>query len=408
LNEEFLDEKLKERIEKNAFRSLRLPEGQTDFCSNDYLGIATNRLIEKALTSHAHTTSPHDQAPADPTPHARHGSTGSRLLAGNYPLIEATERSIAAFHAATAGLIFNSGYDANLGLLSCVPGRGDTVLYDQLSHASIRDGIRLSFAGSFSFLHNDLADLEKKLQAAANPRFPAANPKPAAVPAPTGDKPASATGTGGNIFVVTESVFSMDGDMAPLPGIAALCERYGAHLIVDEAHATGVVGDKGEGLVQLQGLQGRCFARVHTFGKAVGCHGAIVLGSPSLRDYLINFSRPFIYTTAIPETSVVAIRSAYELFPGMKKEREQLRQLIGRFQEASLRYTRLDSQTPIQVVIVPGNSEVKELAQKIQAAGLDVRPILYPTVPRGGERLRIVLHAFNSVGETDALTGLLS
>jgi 8-amino-7-oxononanoate synthase len=143
--------------------------------------------------------------------------------------------------------------------------------------------------------------------------------------------------------------------------------------------------------------------RIHTFGKALGCHGAIVLGSARLRDWLINFSRPFIYTTALPPSSIAAIRASYELFPQLHAERECLRQLIARFQQASLRYERLESTTPIQVVIVPGNVAVKKLAEQLQTAGLDVRPILYPTVPIGGERLRIVLHAFNSVEETDAL-----
>jgi len=374
LKEDFLHKKLDERKEQNAFRQLRLPDGKTDFCSNDYLGIATNVLTQTPLPSGFPVpTSPGSDRPL------RHGSGGSRLLAGNYLLIEETERQLAAFHEAAAGLIFNSGYDANMGLLSSVPQRGDTVLYDYLSHASIRDGIRLSFARSFSFLHNDAQDLEKKLQAAA----------------------------GGNIFVVTESVFSMDGDQAPLQKIARLCIMYGAHLIVDEAHATGVIGKKGEGLVQELGLQPACFARIHTFGKAVGCHGAIIAGSEALRDYLVNFSRAFIYTTALPESSIQAIRRAYELFPQMDKERSRLQQLIIRFQQASLGFERLDSNTPIQGVIVPGNESVRALAARLQAAGLDVRPILYPTVPKGGERLRIVLHAFNTIGELDKLIALL-
>ena len=213
LNEDFLDRKLQERKDQHAFRRLRLPDGKTDLCSNDYLGIATRGLIEKALAS---------AIPA--LPETPHGSGGSRLLAGNYPLIEETEKALAGFHAAETGLIFNSGYDANLGLLSCLPQRGDTILYDQLSHASIRDGIRLSFARAFPFAHNDLADLEKKLSTAE-----------------------------GNKLVVTESVFSMDGDQAPLAEMAAVCRRYEAHLIVDEAHATGVIGEKGEGLVQARG-----------------------------------------------------------------------------------------------------------------------------------------------------------
>jgi len=375
MQENFLLRKLHERDERHALRKLRLPDGKTDFCSNDYLGIIRNGLIERAL----YTESTGAAFPIDPdVRHPSHGSGGSRLLAGNYPLIEETERTLAAFHAAPAGLIFNSGYDANLGLLSCVPQRGDTILYDQLSHASIRDGIRLSFAHSFSFLHNDCADLEKKLRTAQ-----------------------------GNIFVVTESVFSMDGDQAPLREISRLCSQYGANLIVDEAHATGVIGLAGEGLTQLLDLQDQCFARVYTFGKAVGCHGAIVAGSETLRDYLINFARSFIYTTALPEASIMAIRAAYSLLPTMEEERDRLRQLIARFRQASAGFERLESRTPIQVVIVPGNEAVRRLAASLQGQGFDVRPILYPTVPKGSERLRIVLHAFNTAEEVDGLTAAL-
>ena len=401
MKDDFLNKKLNERKEQHAFRQLRLPDDKTDFCSNDYLGIATNRLTHFSVTtgpnpepeavrvigsnassaSSGVTTASGFPAPRqqDQDQPLRHGSGGSRLLAGNYSLIEETEKRLAVFHAAEAGLIFNSGYDANMGLLSSVPQRGDTILYDYLSHASIRDGIRLSFAQSFSFLHNDVRDLEKKLQAA----------------------PA------GNIFVVTESVFSMDGDQAPLQEIIRLCTLYGAQLIVDEAHATGVIGQKGEGLVQELGLQSDCFARVYTFGKAVGCHGAIIAGSELLRDYLINFSRAFIYTTALPESSIQAIRAAYALFPQMNEERTHLRYLITRFQQATLGFERLESNTPIQGVIVPGNEAVRALAARLQMAGLDVRPILYPTVPRGGERLRIVLHAFNTLAELDELIALL-
>ncbi|WP_205511130.1 aminotransferase class I/II-fold pyridoxal phosphate-dependent enzyme [Longitalea arenae] len=365
MNDDFLLKKLNERQQQNAFRRLILREGKTDFCSNDYLGIVRHQLIEKKLGENASTA-------------YKHGSTGSRLLAGNYVLAEETEKMLAAFHDARAALIFNSGYDANLGLLSCVPQRGDTIIYDYLSHASLRDGIRLSFAHSFSFRHNDLADLEKRLQAAT-----------------------------GTIFVVTESVFSMDGDQAPLPAISALCEQYGAHLIVDEAHATGVVGATGEGLVQHLNLQAHCFARIHTFGKAVGCHGAVVLGSEQLRNYLVNFCRSFIYSTALPEASVAAIRAAYTLFPAMHAERAHLQELISSFQTAAIRWEKGVSDTPIQVVIIPGNDQVKAAAAALQAAGLDVRPILYPTVPAGKERLRIVLHAFNTLEEMHLLTGML-
>lgn len=364
MNEDFLHKKLNERKAAQAFRTLRLPEGKTDLCSNDYLGIIHHGLIEKQL--------PPDKAVL------RHGSGGSRLLAGNYERIEQAEQTLAAFHEAPAALLFNSGYDANLGLLSCVPQRGDTILYDALSHASLRDGIRLSFAQSFPFAHNDLSALEKKLQTAT-----------------------------GKVFVVTESVFSMDGDEAPLEKIASLCRQYQAHLIIDEAHATGVVGEQGEGLIQHLGLQQSCFARIHTFGKAVGCHGAVVLGSETLRHYLINFSRAFIYTTALPESSIAAIQTAYGLFPSMHAERQYLRQLVQYFQQAPMDYVKLPSATAIQVVIIPGNDKVKAVAGRLQSAHLDVRPILSPTVPKGSERLRIVLHAFNTLEEVQKLVQLL-
>ena len=298
-------------------------------------------------------------------------------------MIEETERSLASFHQAESGLLFNSGYDANLGVLSCIPQRGDVIFYDQLSHASIRDGIRLSFAQAFSFVHNDAGDLEGQLR-----KWRQKSP-------------------GIRIFIVTESLFSMDGDLAPLTAVVALCQQYQAHLILDEAHATGVIGECGEGLAQELGLQGRCLARIHTFGKAVGCHGAIVLGSERLRQFLINFCRPLIYTTALPPSSVAAIAEAYRLFPSMHAERERLRQLIGCFRQASIGFERLHSESPIQVVIVPGNSAAREVADRLLAAGLDIRPILYPTVPKGGERLRIVIHSFNTEPEIDRLVALL-
>lgn len=358
--DDFLQKKLDERKREHAFRQLRLPEGKTDFCSNDYLGIVHDRLLK------------------DPVVEMHSGSSGSRLLAGNYPLIEETETELARFHEADAAIVFNSGYDANLGLLSSVPQKGDTILYDQLSHASIRDGIRLSFAQSFAFAHNDMADLCKKL--------------------------AHATGT---IFIVTESVFSMDGDTCPLQELVTISQQYNAHLIIDEAHATGVVGGKGEGLVQHLGLQQAIFARVHTFGKACGCHGAVVLGSRDLRDYLINFARSLVYSTSLPEHSVAMIQNSYRVFPNMHAERGKLQQLIRQFQAASLRFDKLVSTTPIQVVIIPGNEEVRKVADHLQQQNLDVRAILYPTVPKGKERLRVVLHAFNTPEELDRLMAAL-
>jgi 8-amino-7-oxononanoate synthase len=362
--EDFLDKKLQERAAANALRSLIIDKNKIDFCSNDYLGIVKNKLIEKSLSTGI-----------------SHGSTGSRLLSGNYKLIEDAEKAIAEFHDAEAGLIFNSGYDANTGLLSSVPQKNDLIIYDQLSHASLRDGIRLSFASSFSFLHNDLKDLQKKLSSAKD-----------------GSK---------NIFVVTESVFSMDGDFAPLKEIVELCVKYDAAFIVDEAHATGVIGEKGKGLVQELDLQKKCFARIHTFGKACGAHGAIVLGSEKLKQFLINFSRQFVYSTALPPAAAEAIAASYRIFPAMKKERDHIKKLVRIFKKADLKYNVLAGETPIQVVIIPGNEEVKNMAKTLQEEGFDIRPILYPTVPKGQERLRIVMHAFNTVEELERVVKIL-
>jgi 8-amino-7-oxononanoate synthase len=362
--DDFLQKKLNERRDNGSLRQLRLPDDKIDFCSNDYLGIVKNAKLHPEFSG--------------PNPKLSSGSTGSRLLSGNYQLIESVEKEIAAFHQSPAALIFNSGYDANIGLLSSVPQKGDTILYDQLCHASIRDGIRLSFANAFPFAHNDMTDLEKKI--------------------------AHATGT---IFIVSESVFSMDGDMCPLAELVAISKKNKANLVIDEAHATGVVGDLGEGLVQALALQNDVFARIHTFGKACGCHGAVVLGSLVLREYLINFARSFVFSTALPEHAIACIKESYLVFPGMCDERKHLQELAKQFQSAEINYEKLVSATPIQVVVVPGNEAVKLLAARLQENGLDVRAILYPTVPKGKERLRIVLHAFNTFRELEKMVTLL-
>lgn len=362
----FLDKKLNERISGNFLRSLSVKNGLVDFCSNDYLGIATHNLLCENTSGKYN-----------------HGAKGSRSLAGNSPLAEETEAMIADFHQSEAALLFNSGYNANTGILGSVPQRGDIILYDSLSHASIRDGIRLSQAQSFSFSHNNMPDLEAKLR-----QFPVTPER--------------------NIFIVTETVFSMDGDFAPVASIVNLCTEYGAHLIIDEAHAIGVIGDNGEGQVQKLGLHERVFARIYTYGKAPGCHGAAIAGSHKLRTYLINFARSFIFTTALPETAIRSIATTYSIFPGMKKEREQLKKLVDFFQVQDLPYKKLHSVTPVQGVIIPGNVEVKNMAEILERDGFDVRPILYPSVPKGKERLRISLHAFNTESQLKKLIQLMN
>ncbi len=376
MKEAFLEKKLEERKNEGALRKLSLRKEMMDFCSNDYLGLAgisrnngyyqSQQLLLEGLS---------------------HGSTGSRLLSGNSVMAENIESMIASFHDAPAALLFNSGYDANTGLLSVLGKKGDYILYDKLSHASIRDGIRLGYATAWPFEHNSIESLISKLKNARQAHLNDAGE--------------------GEIFVVTESVFSMDGDIAPLVEMVEVCDRYGAHLVVDEAHALGIIGERGEGCCQSFDVHAKCMARIYTYGKAAGAHGAAIVGSTILKEYLLNFARSFIYTTALPPVSLISIKHAYEQFPEMVKERIHLHKLIGIFRDAVLVHEKLDSNTAIQGVIVPGNDAVRLLAEKIQDAGFDVRPVMYPSVPKGKERLRIVLHAYNTTEELQRLIGNL-
>lgn len=376
MKENFLHKRLVEREEKGLLRSLPSENNLIDFSSNDYLGLAGSAALKKlaaeefALAASANKTSL--------------GSTGSRLLTGNLEFAVELEKTIAKHHRAEAGLIYNSGYDANVGLLSCVAKKGDVILYDELSHASIHDGVRLSKADSFPFRHNDVLHLAERLAFLRS----------------------SLKVGQGEIFVVMESVYSMDGDFSPLVEIASLCEMHNANLIVDEAHATGVFGEKGEGKVVELGLEKNVFARVHTFGKALGCHGAVVLGSEDLRSFLINFSRSFIYTTALPFHSLSDLNSVYKYLVNEKHNSFNINSIVHLFVElvkVNNVIGFLPSFSPIQSFIFPGNQAVKKLAASIQADGFDVRPILSPTVPAGKERIRICLHTFNTEQEISNL-----
>jgi 8-amino-7-oxononanoate synthase len=360
----YLERVLAEKRARQAYRELRLSEG-IDFCSNDYLGLAHDTAFQQRIAdwivSH----------------HLSHGSTGSRLLSGAYAFLDEVEQYIAGFHQVPAALIFASGYMANLSLMSALPVRGDLVLYDQFIHASLRDGLRMSFAHHRAFAHNDMQQLEELLKKARE-RHPRQR-----------------------IFVVVESVYSMDGDQPDLLRLTALCEQQEAALIVDEAHAIGVMGLRGEGLVTSLGLSEKCFARVVTFGKALGAHGAAILGSELLRQYLINMARPLIYSTALPPAALAAVYLAYQQIPNMEPQRKHLQHLSAYWQQQM--HAQEPFFSPIQVVRIPGNARVKACAQYLQAAGFDVRPILHPTVPRGEERLRIVLHSFNTEAEVAIL-----
>jgi 8-amino-7-oxononanoate synthase len=210
----------------------------------------------------------------------------------------------------------------------------------------------------------------------------------------------------GHVFVAVESVYSMDGDQAPLKEIAALCGRYGAALIVDEAHATGVFGEQGRGLVCQHALEDAVFARIHTFGKALGVHGAIIVGSETLRNYLINFARSFIFTTALPAHSLLLIQNAYRALQSGAVNTGFLFELIATFRQsfkAGGDVFLIDSHSPIQCVVVPGNERVKNISKHLQLNGHDVRAILNPSVPAGKERLRISLHLHNTKAQVEGL-----
>lgn len=372
---ENLNNKLIVRKQANALRQLPITNSLIDFNSNDYIGFAKSEEIFQKT---------HDYLVANRF--TQNGATGSRLISGNHPLYEITENKIAQFHQSESALLFNSGYDANLGFFSSVPQKGDLILYDELCHASIRDGIQLSNAKAYKFQHNDFEDLEKLIQRCQTELV--------------------------EVYIVTESVFSMDGDTPNLEELVQLATKYNAYLVIDEAHALGVFGNKGEGLVQMLGLQDKVFARIMTFGKGLGCHGAAVLGTKELNSFLVNFARSFIYTTGLSPHSIASILVAYQHLESEKTIINTLKENIVHFNQekmhCGLKPLFVYSKSAIQCAIIPGNEKVKNSANQFQEKGFDVKAILSPTVPEGQERLRFCIHSYNTKEEISEVLGLLS
>ncbi len=355
---------MKKITERPLIRSLKRNIVGIDFTSNDYLGLARSIDLHQEIARRYEALSP-----------SRNGSTGSRLLSGNSALIETAEHELAKLFDREATLIFDSGYMANLAVLSTLPQRGDTIILDDRAHASLKDGAKLSNANKWNFRHNDVDDLEKKLKSA------------------TGDR-----------WVVIESIYSMDGDTAPLETILEVTERHGAHLILDEAHSTGTYGTNGAGWSHALGLHQRIPVTVFTFGKAMGVHGAAVACTQHIANLLINFARPFIYTTAPSNHMVTSILTAFSFLKHNPASKEQLRKNIECFKRAATSVAGwVPTDTQIQIVVVPGQDRARAAAEKIQLAGFDVRAILAPTVAEGSERLRISLHAFNTTEEIEGL-----
>ena len=371
-------DKLNVRAGQNSLRALGTSSHLIDFSSNDYLGFSQSEPIFSRAVAVLREQNLE-----------QNGATGSRLLSGNHPLYDMAEKEIAAFHKVEEALIFNSGYDANIGFFGSVPQRGDIILYDELCHASIRDGITMSHAKAYKFTHNNLKDISKQLSVRAQSRT-----------------------TNQEIYLVTESVFSMDGDQPDLSELLKLCKEHSCRLILDEAHALGVIGDQGEGLVQSLGLEKEVFARLITYGKAMGCHGAAILGSNELKSYLINFARSFIYTTGLPPHSVATILAAYQELRGEPENIKSLYSNIAIFKlyivELRIQEHFIESESAIQSLVLPGNERVKKLATKLALEGFDVKPILSPTVAEGQERLRICLHSFNKETDIKKLLSLIA
>lgn len=361
--EERMNLKLRKREEESLLRKIPEPITGIDFCSNDYLGLSKIQGFK-----------------FQQYPERYFGSGGSRLISGNYKEAEQLENKIAQFHHFESALLFNSGYVANTGLLSCIAERNDTILYDEYVHASIREGIRLSHANAFSFTHNTISDLEAKSK----------NVK-------------------GTVFVVVESLYSMDGDFAPLADLVTFCKKNNFQLIVDEAHSAGLLGQEGRGMVHQLGICRDVFALVVTYGKAFASHGAAVLGNQVLKEYLINFSRPFIYTTAMPLVQLEHINYSYEKVSNAHAERSYLLELIAYFNEKKKNSTKrfLHSSSAIQVLCMNGNDEAKSVALQLEKNNIAVKAILSPTVPLGKERIRICLHASNTKSDIDLLFSLL-
>ncbi len=349
---------LQARQEKKLLRTLSTNFSGADFISNDYLGFSKLGLLGDTNSKNI-------------------GSGGSRLISGNSDFTEETEKKIATFHKAEAALVFNSGYDANVGLFSSVPKKHDLVLMDELIHASIYDGVRLSYAKHYKFNHNDVSDLAHLLDKYSNEYE--------------------------NIYVAVESVYSMDGDEAPLKELISLKEKFkNVFLIVDEAHAIGVFG---AGLCE--GREEDFFARVYTYGKAMGCHGAAVLGSKDLRNYLVNFARSFIYTTALPQHAIENISNAYDLLKDSEQPtllRENIIYFLG---ETKGMNSFIKSRSAIQCMVLGSNEKVTELEAKLKKAGIDAKAVKSPTVRDGTERIRFCLHAYNSKQEIGNLVKTL-
>ncbi|MFC4767659.1 8-amino-7-oxononanoate synthase [Effusibacillus consociatus] len=332
---------------KNGKRLLNL-------ASNNYLGLAGHERLKKAA--------------CDATDTYGCGSTASRLIVGNHPVYRLAEEALVNWKGTQAGLIFNSGYTANVGIISSLIGRDGIVFSDKLNHASIVDGVLISRAEHQRYRHNDLNHLESLLQKAPLEK---------------------------NKLIVTDAVFSMDGDFADLKGLVELKERYNAILMVDEAHSSGIYGPQGQGYVHHLGLEDQVDVQMGTFSKALGCFGAYVVGNRWLIDYLINKARSFIYTTALPPGIPASITEAITLVREDSSRRETLRDHSRFFRQELVRlgFHLCGSETQIVPILVGPNEKTVLFSEKLQEIGIAAIPVRPPTVPENQARIRFTLMA---------------
>lgn len=362
-NSSRFQESLDKRRDEGTLRRLRLQPNGIDFYSNDYLGFAKSKELQHVLL----------QKVMD-NPQLLSGSTGSRLISGNSDIAVSVENEIAQKHQFESALLFPSGYNANLALFSTLPSRHDAVIVDEQIHRSVHDACKLSNARKLKFKHNDIEDLENILKRQE-----------------------------GHCYITIESLYSMEGDFAPIQEIAALAGKYKASLIVDEAHAFGIFG---YGLIEKYQLQNHVSAAVVTYGKALGAHGAAILCSETLKSYLVNFGSPFIYTTSAQDIQWMSIKTGYDFLDQNHELAVKLQDNIKIFRSQNLQSPSAKT-SPIQAILIPDNQRLKELQENLSEEGFLTYAIYSPTVKEGSERLRICLHSFNEEEEIMKLTEII-
>ena len=374
MKDTFFRDEINDLKKKGLYREMRTVEGEQDssvvingkkvlmFSSNNYLGLANHPGLKKASM--------------DAALYYGTGSGGSRLISGSMEVHRTLERELALFKGTDGALLFSSGYHANVGAMSALAGEGDLILSDEFNHASIVDGCRLSRGEVRVYKHGDMNSLKEMLRRSSKFK---------------------------QRLIVTDSVFSVDGDIAPLPDIVDLAEKYSALVMVDDAHGTGVLGKKGKGAIEHFGLEGKVEIQMGTLGKALGSFGAYIAGSEDLIHYLVNKTRSLLYTTALPPSVCGSALAALKILGERPELVSELRNNASYFRKGmrDLGYPIPESGTPILPLILRDPFVTMNMAQSLFDEGVYVQGIRPPTVPEGTSRLRITLLASHTREQLD-------